>query len=111
MTKLTADAILDHAGAYYPWFYIVDRKDDGTVQVIGHTEYTADVPEIRNTATLTVADLRASMVALLAADTLNDYANGFIADTLAGRYDDADGDADVVDCILQHAMWGTVIFG
>lgn len=112
MPKLTADAILDHAGAYYPWFYTVDHKDDGTVHVIGHTEYLADAPELRTSAILTVEDLRAAVVKLLTTGAEFDtYANGFYADLLACRFDDADGDANTVDCILQTAMWGGPFFG
>lgn len=106
-----AQAIEDFAGAYYRWFYSVTVEGD-TLKVEGNTDYIGD-DTLRAEATLTDADLlkAAQDVEKLSGGPDTDYEGLFLSDFIKGDFEYADGDANIVDCILQQAMWGEIVFG
>lgn len=99
--------LLDHAGAYYPWFARV-TPSRGQVTITTDPEVTGEPAQI---AVLTSAQLGAAVErALLATPDHDTYELAFYRDLLAGRFDDADGDQNAVDLVLQLATFGDVIF-
>lgn len=107
MTQTLVQAILDHSGAYYGWWQTVTPHEDGTITLAVVEEYAED--DFRAEATITENELREAIKALVVFD--DTYEDNFYIDMLRGTYDDADGDMNAVDSILQRALFGEVIFG
>lgn len=109
-TNTTAQVIEDCAGAWYSWFEKVEVR--GTKLYVKVDESQREEGEdFRIEATLSATELRTAAQALLASDAYGEYEDRFLRDLLARRWDDVDGDQNIVDSLVQQAMWGTVIFG
>jgi len=106
----TASELLDHAGATYPWFTSVRVSAKG-IEVAASDDYTEGDPELRTHALLSVEELRQATRKLVTAANAERYEGRFYRDVLARNWDNADGDQNTVDAILQMAMWGDVVFG
>ena len=108
----TTSAILDHAGATYWWFASVTLKGKN-IEIVMDEDYLAEVGDetLRTSATLTTADIRKAAEKLRDENPADTYEGRFYRDILARNWDDADGDMNAVDALLQTAMWGEPIFG
>jgi hypothetical protein len=108
--KELAQTVLDHAGDFYPWFDVVRVTEHGGVIIIAAESYI-EGEDMVSDIYLSPADLRKAIKKTM--DTWGEpgYGYNFCKDILAGNADDADGDMDAVDTILQTAMWGEPVFG
>jgi len=103
-------------GAFYPWFDSVTLNPNGrTITITANPEYTGDDNTLRMSATIGAGDIRRALVAILAythtpGDEYHSYESRAYRDLLARDYDEYDGDANTVDCVLQVALWGSVVF-
>jgi hypothetical protein len=109
-TPITAESITDHAGAYYSWFDDVVENPDGSLWITAVAEYMVGEDGLRVQAVVTPAELRQAVEIMRKRTTPGTYAHKFYSDLIFGRLDEADGDMNTVDCILQTAMWGEPVF-
>ncbi|MGN6325798.1 hypothetical protein [Pseudolysinimonas sp.] len=107
--------LLDHAGAYWPWITDVYVEPDGVVTIIPSVdpEYEViDGPLAGDGHSYTPQQVIDAMRKLVDEDRYGtDYDTGFYIGTLAGEFDDVDGDQNTVDLVLQTLLWGEPIFG
>jgi hypothetical protein len=106
--RIAAESITDHAGNYYEWFTRIRTHEDGSLTV---TADGSQLSDMRGEATFTPEQLGEAAQKSLAFATEGDYAHRFYTDLIAGNTDDADGDMNTVDTLLQVAMWGKPVFG
>jgi len=99
--------LIDHAGAFYEWFATVEINEDGNLHIVAdeNPNDDSDAPEV----VITAERLHEVVAATHAANCFPEYAQNFFADLLDGS-DDADGDMDAVDIILQRAIFGAAIY-
>lgn len=111
--------LLDHAGAYYEWFRDADVDAEGNLVIwvsADAVEYAGDVDPKTGKKVFTPAEVWTVLLATLAEFTAagwdaDDYEYRYLEDTLAGRFDDADGDMNVIDGLLQRLAFGELVYG
>ena len=113
--------VLDHAGAYYDWFDDVRvHAPDGNLHITVADYAAADAgntdPRQSRTKVFTADQVWTALRESVAESTANgfdhsDYEHAYLEDTLSGNFDDADGDANVIDSLLQKIVFGESVFG
>lgn len=112
--------VLDHTGAFYDWFDSVTvnpitgdlwlvASQDAAEYLIGHVN-----PPDSRLRTFTPDQvwgvIQAEHVEWQHADPAN-YDARYYADLVGERFDDLDGDMNVVDSLLQRLAFGEIVFG
>lgn len=112
--------VLDHAGALYDWF---DRasvnKVSGNLQIVAAAdtaEYLIDYNDPRSSRLREFTPDQVWAVILKEHEdwkkiNVSNYTARYFADLVAERFDDVDGDMNVIDEILQQLAFGESVFG
>jgi disulfide oxidoreductase YuzD len=101
-------AFIDHAGDFYDWFSSVYVQDGELVIVADENPNDDSAAPI---ARVTPEKLYEYVSAAIDSGYGNDYDQVFYIDFKIGNDDDADGDMDSVDIILQLAVFGEIVYG
>ena len=103
-------------GLGYGWFHSVTLAPNGRSITITADPGHVDCDDtLRATATIGAGDIRRATALLLSyehtpGDPYDSYEARAYRDLLARDWGEYDGDANTVDCVLQVAMWGMVVF-
>ena len=100
-------AFIDHAGDYYDWFSSVYVQDGVLVIVADENPNDDSAAPI---ARITPEKLYEIVSDAADKNIGNDYDQVFYIDFKIGNVDDADGDMNSVDLILQIAVFGEVVY-
>ena len=106
------DALMDNAGAFYSWFGKVELNENSTtltIEVADDYRY-ALLPDQRESVTATLSGVEMILSRMIARKQGNRYDRVFYMDCLDHNWDEADGDMNSVDLVLQYALWGEEVF-
>jgi len=106
---VSPQTLIDHAGDFYDWFRKVAITPSGDLFLVADENPNDDSEP--PTANVTPEQLATVLQTVLDSDLGSEYDDEFYRDLLEGREDDADGDMNSVDLVLQFALFGEVVYG